>query len=524
VISNYDTLVLRIIDQVNTHLFSRRKNYLKNMEVWRRKMFTEELAQVVGGDNIIQLQSVLDEYCHNTGFVQPFKPSCVVRPKNAAEVVKIVNFANQNLIPLVPVSSGLPHRRGDTVPGAGGAIIVDMSQMKKIMRVDRIFRTALCEPGTPFGELTKAVNKEGLRLNMPLLPRKSKSVIGSMLEREPVTMPGYHWDISDPLTCVELVFGTGDVFRTGSAAGPGTLEEQWQANQGQNDSAGPSQFSLHRIIQGAQGTFGIVTWASLRCELLPKIEAPFFVGSSQINPIMEMVHWLIRLRLVNECFILNSTDIAKIMANKSSDEYQNAKNSLPPWVLFLNIVGYDYLPEKRVDVYTRDMKEVARRAGLEPVRVLGKFNAYEFLSLVNNPSPEPYWKDNGKGACEDIAFLTTYDSLSEFISIMQNTASDAGYPASDIGIYLQPAVQGTCCHCEFNLFFDPENSREVNIVRKLTGMATTKLLANGAHFSRPYGEMAQMIMNKDAATVAALKKIKTIYDPNNIMNPGKLCF
>jgi hypothetical protein len=68
--------------------------------------------------------------------------------------------------------------------------------------------------------------KAGIRLNMPLLPRQSKSVLGSMLEREPVVMPKYQWDVSDPLACTGIIFGTGDEFRTGQAAGPGTIEEQ----------------------------------------------------------------------------------------------------------------------------------------------------------------------------------------------------------------------------------------------------------------------------------------------------------
>ena len=46
----------------------------------------------------------------------------------------------------------------------------------------------------------------------------------------------------------------------------------------------------------------------------------------------------------------------------------------------------------------------------------------------------------------------------------------------------------------------------------------------GAFFSRPYGESVDIVMNRDAATVAALKKVKSILDPDNIMNPGKLCF
>jgi len=107
---------------------------------------------------------------------------------------------------------------------------------------------------------------------------------------------------------------------------------------------------------------------------------------------------------------------------------------------------------------------------------------------------------------------------------MNDLAEKAGYNVSDIGVYIQPVVQGTSYHCEFNLFYDPENSRELNRVRELSAAAVRKLMSKGAFFSRPYGESAEMIHNRDAATVSVLKKFKKIFDPNNVMNPGKVCF
>ena len=99
--------------------------------------------------------------------------------------------------------------------------------MDKIVRSDRRNKVALIEPGITFQELIDEADKMGLKVLMPLLPRAGKSVIGSYLEREPIQIPKYHWDMTDPLLCTELVFGTGDLFRTGSAAGPGSLEQQW---------------------------------------------------------------------------------------------------------------------------------------------------------------------------------------------------------------------------------------------------------------------------------------------------------
>jgi FAD/FMN-containing dehydrogenase len=484
----------------------------------------ERLVDIVGAGNVSYEQSALDGYSRDISFVNTTKPACVVRPQNADDIKRLVNLANETLTPLVSVSSGTPHFRGDTVPSTGGAVIVDLSGMKKIIRVDRYHRNAMVEAGVTFEELIAAARKEGIRLNMPLLPKKSKSVVGSMLEREPVIMPKYQWDISDPLACVEVIFGTGDDFRTGQAAGPGTIEEQWAAGGVQKAPYGPGTIALHRMIQGAQGTMGIVTWASLRCEILPNLEEPLLVGASSLDKLFELTQWLVRRRLVNECFILNSTDLAAISARKWPEDYRNLKSSLPPWVVFYNLAGYDYLPEARVSYQKKDILGITQRLGLESVKALGGISANEILKAVQQPSAEPYWKLRYKGACQDVFFLTIYDKLEGLIGVMNDLADKAGYPASDMGVYVQPVVQGTSCHCEFSLFYNPEDNGETDRVRELSSSAIKVLMCKGAFFSRPYGENARMIINRDAATIAALTRIKKILDPNNIMNPGKLCF
>ena len=173
-------------------------------------------------------EDVLEDYSSDISFVNRVRPAYVVTPGNAGEVKKLIDLANKTKTPLVPVSSGAPHFKGDTVPSNGGSIIVDLSKMKKVEFVDRPRRVAMVEPGVTFAELIPLCTEAGLRLNIPLLPRQSKSVIGSILEREPVVMPGYQWDMSDPLACAGIYFGNGEEFRTGQAAGPGTLKQQWK--------------------------------------------------------------------------------------------------------------------------------------------------------------------------------------------------------------------------------------------------------------------------------------------------------
>lgn len=484
----------------------------------------EELAKIVGSENVFDDNETLEIYSLDMSFTRATRPLMRISPKTADEVGAIVNWANETLTPLVPISSGAPHFRGDTVPTSEGACIVDLSSLKKILRVSRKERVAMFEPGVTFGELQRELIKNGLRLNMPLLPRGSKSVVGSLLEREPVTMPAYHWDSSDPLGCVEIVFGNGDLFRTGAAAGPGTIEAQWQTGEAQKQPGGPGQADIHRLIQGSQGTMGIVTWATARCELLPALEAAFLVSSPNLESLFGFIHWLVRLRLVNECLVLNNVDLASIIADKPGD-YLRLRDYLLPWILCFSMVGYQYFPEERLDYQIEKMNDVAEKQGIEVAKSINETcSADKLLKVLQYPSTEPYWKLRHKGACSDIFCLTNYNKIPKLVEIMNNLATENDYPISDIGIYLQPVVQGTSCHCEFNLFFDPKQPEEVERTQKLYRAASKSLMANGGFFSRPYGSWADMAYERDGETATALRKIKQIFDPNNIMNRGKLCF
>jgi hypothetical protein len=486
-------------------------------------MGKDELIKIVGSEGILDDTRSLEEYSSDESFIEPNIPSYIVKPKSADEIQQLVKWANQAHVPLVPVSSESPHFRGDSVPGTPGTVIVDLSGMKRILRIDRKNRVVMVETGVTFGELCSELEKNGLRLNMPLLPRRGKSVIGSVLEREPVIMPKYHWDIIDPLSCIEVIFGSGDLYRTGAAAGPGTLEKQWQSGGAQKSQAEPL-IDWCRVIQGAQGTMGIVTWATIRCEALASLQEPFLVGSSDLPGLLELAHWLIRLRLADECLVLNNANIARILAGMGQGEYEKLRDNLPPWVLFFCISGYEYYPEERVAYQTEKMTDIAKRAGIEPVKILHGVPASRLLEILQKPPEEPCWKIRGASSCYDIFFLATYDKLPQLINDMYEVVKEHNYSPTDMGVYLQPVVQGTSYHCEFNLFFNPADRDEKNKLKNISAHAVQALMDEGAFFSRPYDTWADAVYGRDEPTAVALRKIKGIIDPNNIMNPGKLCF
>jgi len=192
----------------------------------------------------------------------PFKPGAgaptlAVRPRDVAELQAVVRLAGAEGLALVPVSSAPPHRKG----GVGcerDYVAVDLAGWKKIDLIDRRNRVCRVEPGVTYAELLAALAPLGLTVSMPLAPRAGKSVLAAVMDREPSTWPNRQWDVSDPLACAEIVFGTGDLFRTGAAGGPGTIEQQRAAGGAQKGPLGPSQTDFQRVVQGAP--LGLNRW------------------------------------------------------------------------------------------------------------------------------------------------------------------------------------------------------------------------------------------------------------------------
>lgn len=484
----------------------------------------DELTGIVGHDRIFDEPSLLRRFAGDESFANPTTPRCMVQPTTPEQVQEIVRWANRTGTPLVPVSSGPPHFRGDTVPTEGGAVVVDMSAMNAVVRIDRRNRVAMIEPGVTYGDLIPALRRDGLAPYMPLLPRSTKSVLCSMLEREPITAGRHQWDIQDPLLCLEIVFGNGELFRTGSAAGPGTLDEQRKAGGAQMRGMGPGQTDLQRLVQGAQGTMGIVTWATMKCRLLPAATESSLVAADRPEPLLDLARETFRIMLGDEVFLLNAQSLATAFGADAA-EAQRLRTTLPPWILYFSIDGTGVLPQERIAYQVAQWLDLTQRLGLQPLKTLpGGVRVADLSARLSDPPADPHWKLRLRGGCEEVFFLTTLDRVPALLRVFHESVARAGYPSADVGAYIQPTVQGTSCHCEFSLPYDPSDAAAATVVRGLVDDASAALMNAGAFFSRPYGRWADLAFRRDAVSTMALRKLKGIFDPQNIMNPGKLCF
>jgi len=446
-------------------------------------------------------------------------PSEVIAPADVDALRALVRNANETSTSLVVASSEGPHLK-DGLASAGSHLRVDLSEWKRIDLIDRRNRVCRVEPGVTYPDLIAALAPHGMTIPTPLAPRSSKSVLAAVMDREPSTWPNKQWDGSDPVGSTEFIFGSGEHFRTGAAGGPGSIEAQRKAGGAQKFSSGPSHTDFHRVLQGAQGTMGIVTWATLRAELLPSVEDPHLLGSSSLDALIPYVYDVQRGLLGEQSFILNARAAAMLLAHEDLARFEALERVLPPFLCLQNIAGFERLPNERLEYQRDDIDAHARRHGLKLQRALDPVSARELLSRSTRSSDETEWRRAPLGGCISIFFLSTLDRASELTRMVVDCAAEHGIEERELGLYVQPIVQNHGCHIELIVSYDPRADDTNEPMKHLERDAVGRLLDAGAFFSRPYGS-AERIFAKNPANFGLIREVKSLFDPNRILHRGK---
>jgi glycolate oxidase len=484
-------------------------------------LFREQLANVVGSENVITATKVLEKYSRDQSFVQPVMPLCVVQPKVSDEVQAIVKICNQHKIPLTPYTTGC-NNQGATIPMLGG-VIIDVSRINRVLEIDPVNRNAHIEVGVTFEQLLDEAGKVrteyspyGLRPAVPTELPSSASVLVSLLEYNPTwTWSRYGGDENEILTIPRLILPTGEIMKTGLAAVPFVKRPIM-------DVAGVPATFINKIFFGAQGTFGIALegWIKLmsRREINRVFFWPFDKVEEAFNPIRE-IKWL---RYGYEMFLINRMELALMLAEKVPEEVTGLREALSPWTLILILRGR----ADEVSYQEEDLKDLSAKLGVKMLtRIPGVRKADEkILSEVEHPQG---WKKTSgyKGARNVIPFLTPQKRIPVFNEVVLKAAEKYKYPVEDVGCLAVPAYQEPgIVHCQYSFARNPADSGETERVKEMFYEASENLISSGSFFSRPYGRWAEMVYARAGTYHTIIKEFKQMVDPNNIMNPEKLLF
>ena len=414
-------------------------------------------------------------------------PVAVVFPINIAEVASIVQLCNLHKLPVVPRGRGTG-TAGGSVPEAGG-VVLSLERMSKIIHVDPDNRMAIVEPGVLNQALQDAI--KGVGFFWP--PDPSSAAYCSIGGNLATCAAGPHavkYGVArDHILGLKAVTGNGDIIKTGCYTSKGVVG-----------------YDLTRLLVGSEGTLAVICEATLKLAPLPKhrggLTAEFIDTESCAKAIAAI---MAQPYTPSALEFLDNGALNLIRSRHQNLLPENAK-------AYLMI---------EVDGSQQEIAE-ATEAILQACQVRGLIEAkpaHDTKALwAARKALSPLLKDIApKKINEDIAVPVS--RLPELLTGLEKLSSQ--YQISNVNF--GHAGNG---NIHVNLLVNPDNAEEMKRAYACLDEVFSLVLSLQGTLSGEHGVgMAKrpfVSREIDATTMALMKSLKLTFDPNNILNPGKL--
>jgi len=238
-----------------------------------------KLSQIVGAENTLVRADTMEPYTHDHVTGLRADPEVVVKARSAAEVAEIFRLAQRAKIPVTPRGAGYG-LSGGAVPVAGG-IVLSLEKMNRILEIDRENLMVTVEPGVITGDLHRAVEAVGLFYPPDPASLDSCSIGGNIAEGAGGPRAVKYGVTEDYVSGLEAVLPSGDIITCG-----GKLVKN------------VTGYNLVQLLTGSEGTLAVVTKIILRLIPLPKHRIDLFVPYADFECAAETVSAVIAQGIV----------------------------------------------------------------------------------------------------------------------------------------------------------------------------------------------------------------------------------
>ncbi|WP_431878784.1 FAD-binding oxidoreductase [Amycolatopsis sacchari] len=209
---------------------------------------------MIEADYVTTDPDVLAAYSSDkAGFVRAGRPVALARPRETADVVRVLEYAHEHRIPVVPQGARTGMSGGATA--VDGAILLSLERMDRIVDINEVDHTATVQPGVVNAVLSKAVAEKGLFYPPDPGSWESSTIGGNVATNAGGLCCVKYGVTSDFVRHLEVVLADGRVLRTG-----------------RRTAKGVAGYDLVRLITGSEGTLGVVTEVTVA--LRPAAEKP----------------------------------------------------------------------------------------------------------------------------------------------------------------------------------------------------------------------------------------------------------
>lgn len=453
------------------------------------KKIKQALMDIVGKENFTDRLIDMVSYSYDAS-EHTHRPSCGVWVDTAEQVSEILKLAAGELIPVIPRGAGTG-LSGMAVPSRGG-IVLDLSRMNRILRISIADRLAVVEPGVVYADLERALDPHGFFFPPDPASGKVCTLGGNVATNAGGVKGAKYGTTRDYVLGIQIVLPDGRIMRTGSK----TMKSV-------------SGYDLTRLFVGSEGTLGVVTEITLKINPRPTATSTALATFDNLEDAGRAVIEIMQSGILPSVLEILGRETLQAI-NRNTDLNLPEVDAM----LLAETDGYtqgetDYQMKKVIDVFQHNhVKEVKEAQSEKEVTELweARKSAYAVLARIKTHF-----------VLEDVTV-----PMSKVAELLKGvTAIAAKYDlqiatfghAGDGNLHPQILYDG----------YDPEQVRRTEaasaeLFQLAVDLDGTLTGEHGIGLSKaPY-----MTLEHDPVAMDVMRSIKKMFDPNNILNPGKM--
>ncbi|RJQ62186.1 MAG: FAD-binding protein [Desulfobacteraceae bacterium] len=418
------------------------------------------------------------------------RPQAAVWPENTEQISRILHLANKNRFPVTPRGAGTS-LAGTAVPVRGG-LVLDLSTMNRILDIRIADRLAVVEPGVVYDALNKALGAHGFFF--PPDPASGKAcTLGGNVATNAGGIRGAKYGVTkDYVLGLQVVLPDGRITRTGSAC-----------------MKSVSGYDLTRLFVGSEGTLGVVTEITLKVNPKPAAFKTALASFAALIDAGNAVTRIMRSGIIPSVLEILDENTIRVLREQGG----------------MNLPEVEALILAETDGYTHAETDYQMRRIVEAFKANG---STDIQVAETREASEKLWQIR-KSASSTAASLRP-NNVSEDVTVPMSQVPNllAGVSRICRGYGLVFVIFGHAGDGNLHpkIMYDAMNPEEARRVHRASEEIFRLAIQLGGTLTGEHGiglaKAPYMKFEHDPIAMEVMRSLKRLFDPNNILNPGKM--
>jgi len=464
------------------------------------KKILEECIRILGRANVISDPDRMIDYGHDEFSLRDISrvPDLVVKPKTAEDVAAILRLANEHKIPVTP-RGGATGLCGGCVPSSGG-IVLSLEKMNRILEIDPNNQMAVVEAGVTLLDFEQSIEAAGFYF--PPHPGEESAMIGGMIATNAGGSRAVKYGvIRNYIRGLEVVVPTGEIIHLG-----GKLIKS---------STG---YNLLQLFIGSEGTLGVITAATIQFLTKPAVTRSLVIPFAGLEKAIETVPLMFKKRIVPLALEFVPLDVIRI-----SEEHLHKKWPCSQGETHLLVI-LDAQSEDEMDRLSQAVAEAALENGALDVFIADTAKKQETVLDIRSKIYEAIKSetieilDISIPRSDIVQHVKKVQEVSRKYNVWLPTFGHAG--DGNVHTHIMKA------RYENGAVIPLPESEWRDKSEKVREELYEDCRARGGVISGEHGigliKKRYLAFSLDPKQVELMKGLKKVFDPNNILNPGKI--